>query len=147
VPRMDPEKLAGSTLILADLIEDLPIRSIGSGPFVLGSSKVRPRVDDIFKRDEKLGIYMKVYNFGSDESSRKPTGQVEYELLRDGSNERIFDFTEDLSQIPYASATQLTIQKLYPLKDLAPGKYTLKLRITDKTRNQTLTPSAQFTVT
>ena len=129
------------------MIEKVPDRSIGAGMFVIGSTKVRPRVDDIFKRDEKLGIYMKVYNFGGDETSRKPSGQVEYELTRDGSNERIFDFTEDVSQLPDASAAQVTIEKIYPLKDLEPGKYTLHLKITDKARKQTLTPSAQFTVT
>src|SRR5262249_41877318 len=72
VPRMDSEKLAGSTLILADLIEKLPPRGIGAGMFAIGGSKVRPRVDDVFKRDEKLGIFMKVYNFGGDENNRKP---------------------------------------------------------------------------
>ena len=33
------------------------------------------------------------------------------------------------------------------LNKLAPGDYTLKLKITDKNRNQVLTPSAKFTVT
>jgi hypothetical protein len=33
------------------------------------------------------------------------------------------------------------------LKDLAPGDYTLKMKVVDKKRNQTLTPSAGFTVT
>jgi GWxTD domain-containing protein len=147
VPALDAEKLSSSTLILADVLENVPDRSIGAGMFVIGSNKVRPRVDDIFKREEKLGIYMKLYNFGDEENSRKPSGQVEYELTRDGSNDRIFDFTEDLSQIPGATASQVTIAKLYPLKDLEPGKYTLRLKITDKARKQTLTPSAQFTVT
>jgi GWxTD domain-containing protein len=147
VPAMDSERLSSSTLILADIIENVPDRSIGAGMFVIGSSKVRPRVDDIFKREEKLGIYMKVYNFAGDENSRKPSGEVEYELTRDGSNARIFDFTEDVSQLPGATASQVTIEKIYPLKDLEPGKYTIRLKITDKSRKQTLTPSAQFTVT
>lgn len=129
------------------MLENVPDRSIGAGMFVIGSNKVRPRVDEIFKRTEKLGIYMKVYNFGSDDTSRKPSGQVEYTLTRDGSNQQIFDFAEDLSQIPDASPAQVTIAKLYPLKDLEPGKYTIRLKITDRNRKQTLTPSAQFTVT
>ena len=147
VPQMDSEKLSSSTLILADVLENVPDKSIGAGMFVIGSNKVRPRVDDVFRRDEKLGIYMKIYNFGSDETSRKPTGQVEYELTRDGSNDRIFDFTEDVAALPDASAAQVTIAKVYPLKGLEPGKYTLRLKITDSNRKQTLTPSAQFTVT
>src|SRR5579864_8933482 len=147
VPRIDPEKLASSTLVLADLIEKVPTKSIGAGQFVIGDSKVRPRVGDSFKRDEKMGIYLKFYNFEGDEKTHKPAGQVEYEVVKNGSNERIFNFTEELAQIPGASASQVTIEKLLPLKDLAPGQYTIRIKVTDKNRNQILTPSAQFTVT
>ncbi|HEV3331441.1 MAG TPA: GWxTD domain-containing protein, partial [Bryobacteraceae bacterium] len=48
VPHLDPDKLASSTLVLADLIEKVPTKSIGSGQFVIGSSKVRPRLGDVF---------------------------------------------------------------------------------------------------
>ena len=147
VPRLDPDKLSSSSLILADILENVPSRSIGSGQFVIGSSKVRPRMDDVFKREEKMWIYLKLYNFGADDNTHKPAGQVEYELVKNGSNEKIFDFTEQLSDLPDVSATQVTIEKGYPLKDLAPGQYTLKLKVTDKNRNQVVTPSAQFTVT
>ena len=147
VPRLDPDKIANSTVILADLIEKVPTRSIGNGMFVIGDSKVRPRVDDIFKRDEKMGIYLKLYNLGADEATHKPMGQVQYEVVKSGSNESIYTFTEDLSQIPDASSNQVTIEKLLPLNSLAPGQYTIRLKITDKSRNQVLTPSAQFTVT
>ncbi len=146
VPRADSEKLSASSLVLADLIEKVPTRSIGTGQFVIGSSKVRPRVNESFKRDEKMGIYLKMYNFGADEKTHKPSAQVEYTVLKHGSNEKIFDFTEDVLNIPDASASQATIEKLLPLKSLAPGQYTLKVTITDKLRNQILTPTTQFTV-
>ena len=146
VPRLDSEKLTGSTLILADLIENVPPKSIGTGQFVIGDTKVRPRLGDTFKRDEKMGIYMKLYNFGADES-HKPVGEIEYEVLRNGTNEKIYTLTEDVSQYPNASASQVTIEKLLPLKTLEPGQYTIRLKVTDKNRNQILTPSAQFTVT
>ena len=48
--------------------------------------------------------------------------------------------------MPDASAQQVTIEKLLPLKALEPGQYTLKMRVMDKNRNQTLTPTATFTV-
>ncbi|HYI94723.1 MAG TPA: GWxTD domain-containing protein, partial [Bryobacteraceae bacterium] len=63
VPHFDDEKLASSTLVVADLIEKVPTKSIGTGPFVIGSSKVRPRLSEQFKRDEKMGIYVQLYNF------------------------------------------------------------------------------------
>ena len=51
VPHFDDEKLASSSLILADLIEKVPTKSIGSGQFVIGDTKVRPRLTDTFQRN------------------------------------------------------------------------------------------------
>ena len=147
VPRVDTEKLSSSTIILADLIEKVPTRSIGTGQFVIGSSKVRPRITESFKQNEKMGIFFKLYNFGPDEKTQKPRGQIEYQVVKNGSNEKIFEFTEDIANLPGASASQVTVEKLLPLQKLQPGQYTLKLKITDKNRNQILTPTAQFTVT
>jgi hypothetical protein len=102
---------------------------------------------EVFKRDEKLWIFLKLYNFGADEDTHKPVGEIHYELVKNGSNEKILEFSEDVADIPGASASQVIVEKGYALKDLAPGKYTLRLKVTDKNRNQVLTPTAQFTVT
>lgn len=147
VPRLDPDKLGQSTLILADQLEKVPARSIGTGQFVIGGSKVRPRVGEVFKRDEKMGIYLKLFNLSADEATHKPLGKVEFEVLKKGSNEKIADLTEDLSQLPDASGSQATIEKYFNLNSLSPGQYTIRLKVTDKGRNQVLTPSADFTVT
>jgi GWxTD domain-containing protein len=147
VPRLDPDTLSTSTLILADSIENVPMRSIGAGQFVIGSSKVRPRIGEVFKRDDTLGIYMKMYNFGVEEQTRKPQGDIQYEIVRTGSAEPLVSLTEDVSKIPDASGSQVTVQKFLRLDKFAPGSYTLRLKITDKNRNQVLTRSAQFTVT
>ena len=147
VPHFDDEKLASSSLILADVIEKVPTRSIGTGQFVVGSSKVRPRITDSFKREEKMGIYLQLYNFGPDEKTQKPNAQVQYEVFKNGSNEKVFDFSEEVAGMAGASANQVTIEKLLPLSSMVPGQYTLKLKVVDKNRNQTLTPSTTFTVT
>jgi len=147
VPHFDDEKLAASTLILADLIEKVPTRSIGTGPFVIGTSKVRPRLTETFRRDERMGIYIQLYNFSPDEKTQKPNGVVEYEVIKNGSNEKVFEFSEDVVKMENASATQVTIEKLLPLKSLEPGQYTIRMKVTDRNRNQTLTPSATFSVT
>ncbi len=147
VPRLDPDKIGQSTLILADELEKVPARSIGTGQFVIGGSKVRPRVGEVFKRDEKMGIYLKLYNLSADEITHKPVGLVEFEVLKKGTNEKIADLTEDMSQLPDASGSQVTIQKYFNLNSLPPGQYTLRLKVTDKVRNQVLTPTADFTVT
>jgi GWxTD domain-containing protein len=146
VPRYEEEKLSSSSIILADMIEKVPTRSIGTGQFVIGDAKVRPRLSESFHADEKMGIYLQLYNFGPDEKTQKPVGTVEYEVVKNGSNKQIFSFSEDVALMAGASAQQVTVEKLLPLKTLEPGQYTLKLKITDKTRNQVLTPTATFTV-
>jgi len=147
VPRLEDDKLGQSSLILADLIEKVPTKSIGTGQFVIGTSKVRPRIDETFRRDEKLGIYLQLYNFEPDEKTKKPEGTVEYEILKNGSNEKVFEYSEDLSASLGGGAAQVVIEKLLPLQSLMPGQYILKMKVVDKKRNQTLTPSATFTVT
>ncbi len=146
VPHFEDDRLGSSSLILADQIEKVPTKSIGTGQFVIGTSKVRPRVGESFKRDEKMGIYVQLYNFSPDEKTQKANGTIDYEILKAGSNEKVFDFSEDVAKMPGAS-TQVTVEKLLPLNNLQPGQYILKMKVTDKNRNEVLTPSATFTVT
>jgi GWxTD domain-containing protein len=147
VPHFEEAKLDSSTVILADLLEPLPTRSVGAGQFVIGDSKVRPRITETFRRDEKMGIYFQLYNFEPDERTQKPNGQIEYEVVKNGSNQQAFPpVTEDLKTIKGASAQQVTVEKLLPLAKLEPGQYTLKMTVTDKNRNSVLTRSAIFTV-
>ena len=114
---------------------------------MIGDTKVRPRLGEVFKRTETLGIYMKLYNFGADETTHKPSGQISYEVFRTGTTEAIISQTEDVSKIPQASASTVTIERNLRLDRLPPGKYTLRMKIDDKGRKQTMTQSAEFTVT
>lgn len=145
VPNFDDDELTASSLILADDLEKLPTRSIGSGMFVIGASKVRPRVGETFKRNETLGIFLQLYNFEPDEATNKPEGTVKYEIVRNGSNEKVVEFEEDVNAI-YGAAAQKIIEKKFRLEGLEPGEYTLKITATDKLRNETIAPSAKFKV-
>ena len=145
VPRFEDDQLAISSLVLADLIEPLPTGNIGTGQFVIGATKVRPRVNGKFRRDEKVNIYMQLYNFETDETTHKPDGEIQYEVVKNGTNEKVLEFSEDLTSLTGAAA-HLLLEKRLPLANFAPGDYTLKIKVTDKMRNQTLTPSATFTV-
>jgi GWxTD domain-containing protein len=134
VPPFPEDQLAASSLILADLMERVPTRDIGTGQFVIGDMKVRPRVTETFTTAEKLGVYIQFHHLTG--------GSIEYQLTKNASNESIIAYTEDIT-VP---TTQLTIEKWLPLGNFAPGAYTLRLVVTDKTRNQTITPSASFTI-
>jgi GWxTD domain-containing protein len=145
VPRMEEDKLFASTLILADVLEKVPTRQIGTGQFVIGASKVRPRLGESFRADEKMGIYMKLYNFQGDEKTQKASGSIDYEILKVSDNSKVLEFSEDLSQLD-GSASQVTIEKLLPLKGMSPGLYQLRIKATDKAKNQTVSQQSNFTV-
>jgi hypothetical protein len=150
VPKFDDETPAFSSLILADKIERVPTRSLGAGQFVLGASKVRPRINLEFKRDESMGIYTEFYNLGEkDDESGLPDGEITYQIARaDKPDVAILDVTENLSDIRGASAGQVVIEKMLPLDKLGlePGSYKLSLKLTDNVRNETMTPTATFKV-
>jgi GWxTD domain-containing protein len=147
VPQYDDDTIGSSSLILADKIERLPTNSIGAGPFVIRSSKVRPRVDETFKQDEKMGIYTEFYNLGMDAKTKKPSGTINYQIVNDATKKTVVDVNQDLSTVPNASAFLVTVERMLPLKNFASGKYTLKIVLTDKLKNQTINQAAPFTVT
>src|SRR5947208_7963974 len=82
VPRYEDDKLAASSLILADQIEHVPAKEIGTGQVVLGSSKVRPRLEGDFTSDQRLGIYMQVYNLKPDDSTHKSNANFAFTVKR-----------------------------------------------------------------
>jgi GWxTD domain-containing protein len=143
VPHYDSDKLSSSSLILADLIQPLPTSQVGTGPFVIGGTKVRPSVNQTFTRDQNLGIYMQVYNLSLDAKTHKPSLNVEYDLLKDGKP--LLAQAEDPARLKDASQ-QFTLEKTMPLKVLQPGKYTMQIKVTDNLNKQTVSPSATFEV-
>jgi GWxTD domain-containing protein len=143
VPRYEDEKLEASTLILADEIERVPARQIGAGQFVIGSSKVRPRLEGDFTTADKLGIYMQVYNLKPDDKTHKSNATLQYTVKK--GDQQVMQFKETSADLKQ-TGDQLTIERLLPLATLAPGKYTLEVDATDTLANQTITRSADFTV-
>src|SRR5262249_5977542 len=95
------DTLASSTLILADAMERVPASSVGAGNFVLGDTKVRPRVGDLdpgkpvpFKRSQRLNFWMQVYNLGIDEKTQKPSALVDYEIVNVANNQPVLQRQE-----------------------------------------------------
>jgi GWxTD domain-containing protein len=143
VPRYEDEKLDASTLILADQIEHVPAKQIGTGQFVLGSSKVRPRLDGDFTTADKLGIYLQIYNLKGDEKTHKSNASFSYTVKK--GDQQVMQFKETSADMKQ-TGDQVTIERLLPLATLAPGKYTLEVNATDMLSNATISRSAGFTV-
>jgi GWxTD domain-containing protein len=142
VPKYDPAKLSTSTLILAAKLESLADQP-AVGQFVIGQTKVIPNVSGSYKRGQPVGIYMQVYNAGIDQTTLRPSVDVEYALLRDGKE--IVKQAEDWRGMSDAGQ-RLTLARLIDTNGLTPGEYQVSIRIRDRVSGQTLSPSEKFTL-
>jgi len=147
VPRYDEETLSASTLILADQIERVSSQQIGLGQFVIGDAKVRPRMGQEFTNQERVGLYMQVYNLSVDEKTRKPDAVFNYTVSRlDGKEStQLFDRSETSAQMTQ-TGPQATLEKFIPLAQFEPGRYRITVQVTDNISKRSISPSADFTV-
>ncbi len=143
VPRFGDDKLETSSLILADQIERVPAKQIGTGQFVLGSSKVRPRMEGDFTTNDRMGIYLQVYNLKPDEKTHKSNATFLFTVKK--GDQQVMQFKETSDDMKQ-TGDQVTIERLLPLATLAPGKYVLEVVATDTLAKQTISKTADFTV-
>jgi GWxTD domain-containing protein len=145
VPRFEDDKLEASSLIVADggKLEHVPSKQIGTGQFVLGSTKVVPRLDGEFSSAEKLGIYMQIYNLKPDDKTHKSSATFRYTVKK--GDQQVMQFNETSEEMKQ-TGEQVTIERLLPLATLTPGKYSLEVVATDGLSNKTVSKSVDFTV-
>jgi len=148
VPRYDEEALTASTLILADQMERVGSKQIGLGQFVIGDTKVRPRVDQNFIQGERVGIYLQVYNLGVDEKTHQSDAAFVFLISRiDGKEtQEVFRKKETSAEQPDRAGRQVTLEKRIPLAHLEPGRYRFTVQVTDNISKQTISQSAEFNV-
>ena len=150
VPEFDDERLASSSLILAGVMERVPSKDVGAGSFVIGNTKVVPRVPPTFSapvtfhRAQNLNFWMQVYNLGIGENKRNDA-TIEYQILDMATNKQILDMQESASKLN-PNADQLTLEKTMPLAGLEPGKYQVTIKVNDGILKQTIDQSAPFIV-
>src|SRR5450432_3909984 len=143
VPKFEDDKLESSSLILADQLEHVPAKQIGTGQFVLGSSKVRPKLDGDFTTNEKMGIYMQVYNLKPDDKTRKSSATFQYTVKK--GDQQIMQFKETSEEMKQ-TGEQVTIERLLPLATLTPGKYSLEVVATDSISSKTISKISEFSI-
>jgi GWxTD domain-containing protein len=151
VPKYDDDHLAASSLILASTMERVPSRDIGAGNFVIGDTKITPRVPSAiaapvtFHRAQSLNFWMQVYNLGIDEKSKQNGATVDYEITDMTTNKAIV-VSQELTNKLSPNADQLTIEKSMPLASLQPGKYQVSIKVNDGVSKQQIAESAPFIV-
>ena len=151
VPEYNEEKLASSSLILADQMEPVPAKTAGTGNFVIGMTKVRPRVAPgdgkpvIFKRNQRLNFWMQVYNLSVDDKTHKPSATVQYDVVDAATNKQVIHSVEQTEQMGNVGE-QVTLQKTLSASSLQPGIYRMNIKVNDNLSKQALDPSVTFSI-
>ncbi|HTA78039.1 MAG TPA: GWxTD domain-containing protein [Terracidiphilus sp.] len=151
VPEFHDEKLATSSLILADQMNPVSSHEIGAGNCVLGNTKICPRVATnpatpvSFKRAQALNFWMQVYNLGINETTKSNDAEVTYRILDAGNNAVLLEKKMDSKDLG-AHSDQITVANSLPLAGLPPGKYKVTIQIDDEISKQEIAQSAPFVV-
>jgi GWxTD domain-containing protein len=151
VPDFSDDRLSNSTLILADQMEPVAAKNVGTGNFVIGTTKVRPRVAPSdgkpvsFKRNQKLNFWMQVYNLSVDEKTHKPSATIEYNVTETATNKAVIHTVESTETMGNVG-DQVTLQKTLSAANLQPGLYKIEIKVNDNLSKQTVDPSATFAV-
>jgi 5-hydroxyisourate hydrolase-like protein (transthyretin family) len=153
VPEYSDDKLSTSSLIVADQMEAVPTKDVSTGNFVIGLTKVRPRVAPadgkpaLFKRskDQKVNFWMQVYNLGVDDKTHKPSATFEFNIVNIATNKPVVQKTESTEQMGNVGE-QVTLQKSIASANLPPGVYKINIKVNDNISKQSIDPSATFAV-
>jgi len=138
------DKLEASSLILADQMEPVSSKDVGVGQFVLGSTKVRPKLDAEFHADQALDIYLQFYNLKVDDKTHKNNVSLDFKITQgDQTVSHDVKTGDEMKQ----NGEQITVQQVFQPKTFAPGKYKLVVQATDLVSNSTVSRTADFTVT
>jgi GWxTD domain-containing protein len=151
VPTFHDEKLATSSLILADEMNTVSSREIGAGTCVIGNTHICPRVTSnpatpvSFKRNQQLNFWMQVYNLGIDDATKSNQATVTYQITDTGSGAVVLEKQLESKDLG-AHSDQLTVEKSLPMAGLSPGKYKVTIKVNDTISKQEIAQSAPFVV-
>ena len=152
VPEFNEDKLASSSMILADHMEKVATKNVGSGSFVLGETKLAyPHLDApdgkpaSFKRDQRMNLWMQVYNLQADEKTKKSSAKIEYEIVNTANNQSVLHSSESTDTMGNVG-DQITLEKSLALSAFQPGIYKLTVKVDDNISKQQIAPSVRFAV-
>ncbi|MFZ0913275.1 MAG: GWxTD domain-containing protein [Candidatus Korobacteraceae bacterium] len=152
VPEFGEDKLASSSMILTDHLDKVASKNVGSGSFVIGETKLAyPHLDAAdgkpasFKRDQRMNLWMQVYNLQADGKTKKPSAKIEYEIVNVASNKAVLQSSESTDTMGNVG-DQITLEKSLALNAFSPGIYKLTVKVDDNISKQQIAPSVRFAV-
>ncbi len=137
------EPLRGSELIFAQVVRIARYFKSDGGAADAESSAV-PRSNSEYSNGQSVNAYLQVFNAEIDSATGKPNLQVSYLIV--SGNQVIANIEDSEGQTCALVGNKVIINRAILLKDLPPGKYSLRVRVNDRLTTRTYEASAAFTV-
>jgi hypothetical protein len=133
-------------------MEKVATKDVGSGNFVIGETKLAyPHLDGAdgkpatFSKDQRMSLWMQVYNLQSDDKTKKPSANIDYEIVNLANNQAVLHSTESTDTMAKVGE-QITLEKSLSLNTFQPGLYKLTVKVDDNVSKQQIAPSVRFAV-
>ena len=145
LPRVNPDQLATSSLIVSNFMAQLEEAAEQEQMFVLGDIWIRPTPSRQFMAGDGLAAYLQVYNARTDQTTMAPSLKVKYRLSRGG--QVVFESTDSQGEgLQYYSDQRIVLTKVFPAQVLLPGSYTVQIEIEDLIGDLSTTAREKFRV-
>ena len=147
------ESTGTSPLILSNNIYELQTAAPVKTAYAFGKLKIVPKANEEFTNKDELGYFVEIHNPSIDTATNLPKLQMKMDLI-DGKGKTVAGAPlSDAQALPLSGAAgpgQYAIINSIPLaqltKPLAPGEYTLKMKIIDTISKQSFNLEQKFTI-
>ena len=96
-----------------------------------------------FKRDQRMNLWMQVYNLQADGKTKKSSAKIEYEIVNVANNQAVVHSSESTDTMGNVG-DQITLEKSLALNSFQPGTYKLTVKVDDNVSKQQIAPSVRF---
>jgi len=149
IDKLDPAESAISPMILSNNSFALAQAQLITDPFAFGGLKVVPKGDAQFSPSDDIWYFFELRNPGVNDSGM-PKIQAKIEINGKDDQQKAIKKTlpfQDIETIPMKGVkNHYGLVMGFPLKDFAPGQYTVKIKVLDTVLKKSYEAERAFTI-
>ena len=143
IPQTTMDQLSLSTVVLAYKLETSKSGEASKTiPFTFDQINIYPKVDSTFEVAENFYICYEIYYPELKDISPNPSLNIRYSIVKDGKV--VKTYTDNIGQYISKPKNRLPILKLFSPDTLAPGQYTLRVEVEDKSLGKSAGQEVNF---
>jgi len=127
----------GSLILARNVKRDLPVGKIHRA-YQVGNMQIYPTLRNTFLRKDKLHLFFQIYNLSPE---LKEEGTLKYTFFRGGQTSHTIE-----KKVHEYESSRDFLEEI-SLEEIAPGRYTIRVSLLDKSEHELLSESENFRIT